>query len=306
MCRSKSFQIDEKERYSKTRLLTTGRKFNYVSTKPLFDWESPLIKSSLKNTSHEFNNTIMLGSSVRNGTLEAKKIQRKLRQKFRKLKKKYMSQNMNNTQPEQFMRRRKKKKKTNKLKLLNATEANRNEVFVWKLKETKLEADQNKKRNRINIAVNNTTNNLSFQASKKLLDHIQNTTPLSKRRGDTVVSTVSISKEEHIKDENNKQFISSATPKLINTQKKKKESNPLLHTQTNHSNFEPVRNELNTFYFQENKSYLRKDVLRSKLLKSRCSINNGGCDHFCHDTGSHMCSCLEGFILEKDGRRCTG
>lgn len=300
MCWSDDFQIDEKERYSRTRLLTTGRKFEYVPSKPLFNWEPPPIKLS-NNISYSLSTKL-----AKNGTLEANKKKRKLKRNLKKLKEKYTLQNLNETQPEQFVRRKKKKKKTKKLKILNATETNRNEVFVWKLKGPKLETDKNKKRNRINTATNSTTNNLSLRATKKLVDHIQNTTHVSKVRDSTILLPVGASEEQHIKDENNKQFISSATPKLINTHKKKKESNPLLHTQTNHSKFEPVGNTLDTFYFQENKSYLRKDVLRSKLLKSRCRINKGGCDHFCHDTGFHLCSCLEGFILEKDGKRCTG
>lgn len=36
-----------------------------------------------------------------------------------------------------------------------------------------------------------------------------------------------------------------------------------------------------------------------------CAINNGGCQHECHNTiGSYICSCHNGFKLQDNGHDC--
>ena len=38
-----------------------------------------------------------------------------------------------------------------------------------------------------------------------------------------------------------------------------------------------------------------------------CLINNGGCQHHCHDSdGSYTCSCSNGYQLNSDGHTCEG
>lgn len=49
----------------------------------------------------------------------------------------------------------------------------------------------------------------------------------------------------------------------------------------------------------------RKDSTRFTKITTRCSINRGGCEHFCHENGIEMCTCLEGFSLGRDGKSCT-
>ena len=38
-----------------------------------------------------------------------------------------------------------------------------------------------------------------------------------------------------------------------------------------------------------------------------CLINNGSCDHNCHNSdGSYTCSCSNGYQLNSDGHACDG
>ena len=40
---------------------------------------------------------------------------------------------------------------------------------------------------------------------------------------------------------------------------------------------------------------------------NECLINNGGCQHHCHDSdGSYTCSCSNGYQLNSDGHTCDG
>ena len=39
----------------------------------------------------------------------------------------------------------------------------------------------------------------------------------------------------------------------------------------------------------------------------KCHVNNGGCDHICTDSWrGAICSCKEGWELDKDGQTCRG
>ena len=52
----------------------------------------------------------------------------------------------------------------------------------------------------------------------------------------------------------------------------------------------------------------------SNLLKQRysnlwlkgCSINNGGCEHVCISTEPQVCRCRKGYVINDDGRTCSG
>ena len=40
---------------------------------------------------------------------------------------------------------------------------------------------------------------------------------------------------------------------------------------------------------------------------NECAVNNGQCDHNCHNTeGSYYCTCKEGYVLLTDQRGCSG
>ena len=43
----------------------------------------------------------------------------------------------------------------------------------------------------------------------------------------------------------------------------------------------------------------------SHLLKG-CSVNNGGCEHVCIRTDPHSCRCRKGYVINDDGRTCSG
>ena len=40
---------------------------------------------------------------------------------------------------------------------------------------------------------------------------------------------------------------------------------------------------------------------------NECAESNGGCSHNCNNTeGSFECSCRDGYILDGDGKNCSG
>lgn len=40
---------------------------------------------------------------------------------------------------------------------------------------------------------------------------------------------------------------------------------------------------------------------------NRCSVNNGGCEHFCDEaSGKLQCRCKSGYELLSDGKSCRG
>ena len=40
---------------------------------------------------------------------------------------------------------------------------------------------------------------------------------------------------------------------------------------------------------------------------NECSTNNGGCDHYCHNSaGSYSCSCYSNYQLNSDNHTCNG
>ena len=48
-------------------------------------------------------------------------------------------------------------------------------------------------------------------------------------------------------------------------------------------------------------------VDRISLDVNECTVNNGGCEHTCHNThGSFYCTCNSGFVLLEDKKGCTG
>ena len=40
---------------------------------------------------------------------------------------------------------------------------------------------------------------------------------------------------------------------------------------------------------------------------NECEMSNGGCQHQCKNTnGSYLCQCNGGFLLDSNGKTCTG
>ncbi|KAF2901587.1 hypothetical protein ILUMI_04600 [Ignelater luminosus] len=49
----------------------------------------------------------------------------------------------------------------------------------------------------------------------------------------------------------------------------------------------------------------KKPIKYFNNVRLSCAENNGGCAHFCNETKTPKCSCLEGFMLAWDGRTCV-
>ena len=40
---------------------------------------------------------------------------------------------------------------------------------------------------------------------------------------------------------------------------------------------------------------------------NECEVSNGGCEHKCKNTnGSYVCQCNKGFVLDGNGKTCSG
>ena len=72
---------------------------------------------------------------------------------------------------------------------------------------------------------------------------------------------------------------------------------------------------VHTPFFENNKMFLHQNeiFLHAPTLLllypdiNECDESNGGCSHNCNNTeGSFECSCRDGYILDSEGKTCSG
>lgn len=313
---------NERERFSRTRFLPAKRVLNKpeetrTRMKPLFKWDAMATPYGNHTKDIALLGVHKSQRDARN-TTEVEAFKNKKRK--RKIMKRYDNELASARETKRKRRNRRKKKKLDELLL----QAGNDDDNIFLLELTNMDNNTNLKRNK-KKAINDSLEHFSAAinlnaASKYNKDKPKLLIKTSTNRFNELYDDDDIPFEDLVQitklnrsssvifkgDDKNKHLFSDVARKFENTLSlpkinydKKVENVSIALLLDDLSLNDVQKNNLKKF---DN----RKDAQKARRLKSRCRNNRGGCDHFCHDDGPQMCSCLEGFILDQDAKSCSG